>query len=135
LAAEHKPREALAELQTAIDMRPKQSDARRQKAWLLATYLDPAHPNENVRDGKEAVRLAKEALDLSRWQSAEYWDTLAAAQAEMGNFKEAVEAEEKAIEAAERIHADDILPELKKRLEMFKGGVRYHAEPGMPMRW
>ena len=54
LAVQHNPKEALQQFDKAIAIQPDLPDARRHKAWLLATY-----PDENVRDGDEAVRLAR----------------------------------------------------------------------------
>jgi hypothetical protein len=133
-AVQHRPKEALGEFDKAIEIQPDLPDARRHKAWLLATYPDESHPGEKVRDGNEAVRLAQEALDRSTRKPAEFWDTLAVARAETGNFKAAVEAEKKAIDAARRTRADDLLPELETRLKMFRDGERYHAEPRRPSR-
>ena len=71
LAVLHKPREAVREFDKAIEIQPNLPDARRHKAWLLATYPDEMHPGENVRNGDEAVRLAQEALDRSAWKPPE----------------------------------------------------------------
>ena len=129
LAAMRRPKEAIEELDKAIALKPKQPDARRHKAWLLATY-----PDERFRNGAEALRLANEAMALSRGKPAEYWDTLAVAHAEMGNFKEAIATEEEAISTARKSHAGDLLPGLEERLNKFKAGLRYHAAPGVPLR-
>ena len=132
LAVQHQPRAALAEFDKAIAIQPRAAEPRRHKAWLLATYPDESHPAEMVRDGDEAVRLAQEALKLSRRKPAEYWDTLAVAQAETGNFKEAIAAEEKAIDEARRTRDADRLPELEGRLKLLKAHERFHAEPRRP---
>ena len=52
-------------------------------AWILAT-----HPDDALRDGKEALRLAR---TLPVKTEATYADTLAAALAETGAFEEALE--------------------------------------------
>jgi len=130
LAVQHQPKQALEQFDIAIRLQPKLPDARRHKAWLLATY-----PDERIRNGKEAVQLAKEAIELSRWKPPELWDTLGVAQAETSNFEEAIKAEEKAIEVARQVHSDDdLLRAFQRRLEMFKEGFRYHAEPRRPTR-
>lgn len=54
-------------------------------AWLLATA-----PDDNVRDGQKALRLALAAAELTKWKDAAVLDTLAAAYAETGDFKSAV---------------------------------------------
>jgi tetratricopeptide (TPR) repeat protein len=55
----------------------------------LATNPDPA-----LRDGKLAVALAKQAVDLNK-SNAFYWQTLAWAQYRAGDWKEAIAAMEK----------------------------------------
>ena len=64
----------------------------------------------------------------------EYWDTLAAAQAEAGNFQEAVEAAEKALHEAQATRADDLVAGIQQRLELFRKGKPYHAEAQRPQR-
>ena len=74
------------------------------------------------------------ALEKTPGKQPEYWDTLAAAQAEAGKFKEAVAAAEKALEEARSTQADDLIPGIRQRLELFKSGVPYHAEAQHPLR-
>ncbi len=130
LAVRHQPQAALKQLDEAIEDRPQQPEPRRHKAWILATS-----PDEKVRDGKKAVELAEQALQLSRWKQPEYWDTLAAAQAEAGQFKEAVESAEKALEQARIMRADELTAGIQRRLELFKAGMPYHAEAEHPPRF
>jgi protein O-mannosyl-transferase len=128
LAVQNKPAEALAELDEAMKVRPQQPEPPRHKAWILATSL-----NSGVRDGKKAVELAKLALELAPMEKpAEYWDTLAAAQAEAGQYKEAVASEEAALEKARAAQANELIPGIQYRLERFKSGRPYHAKAQHP---
>ncbi|MDO4630650.1 MAG: tetratricopeptide repeat protein, partial [Planctomycetia bacterium] len=63
-------------------------------AWVLCTS-----PDEEVRDGKRAVELAKKAVELE--PSPGYMSTLAAAYAEIGDFKMAMETINQGLKAAE----------------------------------
>jgi signal peptidase I len=78
-------REALAALHEAIRLDPALPNAHRHLAWLLATCEHP-----ELRDGVTAVQFAIRALELSARAKFEYFEVLAAAHAEAGNFDEAV---------------------------------------------
>ncbi len=64
-------------------------------AWILATSPDP-----DVRNGPEAVRWARTAVE--REPNVQRLDTLAAAHAEAGQFDDAVAAIEQAIDLLKR---------------------------------
>ena len=90
-------------------------------AWLLSTA-----PDSNVRDGKRAIGAARKACELTKFKNGGYLDTLAAAYAEVGDFKSAVEWQQKALKAG-GIPLKD-LDEAKKRLELFKMKKPYRAD-------
>ena len=71
---------------------PEDVAALNDLAWMLATS-----PSDEVRNGKEAVRLAEVARDLSKGRDPAVLDTLAAAYAETGHFGRAMEWARKAI--------------------------------------
>ena len=129
LAVRHQPKKALEQFDEAIQASPRQPEPLRHKAWLLATSLD-----NRVRDGKKAVECAEQAIKRSPWKPPEYLDTLAAAQAEAGRFKEAVESSQEALRQARAMRADDLIPGIEQRLKLFQSGVPYHAPAEHPQR-
>jgi tetratricopeptide (TPR) repeat protein len=74
----------------AID--PQNINAYNDYAWFRAVCSAA-----EMRNGKEAIRMATKACDLSKWQRWEYIDTLATAYAESGNFKVATNYERQAM--------------------------------------
>lgn len=65
-------------------------------AWFFATA-----PDAQSRDGARAVRLAREACEITEWRKADYLDTYAAACAQAGDFNEAVRQQERALASPE----------------------------------
>ena len=78
-------RGAVRELRQAVALRPDAADALNALAWILATDPDPG-----VRNGDDAIDFAIRACDLTE-QKSDALDTLAAAYAERGRFKEAID--------------------------------------------
>jgi tetratricopeptide (TPR) repeat protein len=62
------------------------------RAWLQSTCTDAS-----LRNGRQAVKDAKRACQLSKWSWSNYIETLAAASAEVGDFDSAVRYQEQAI--------------------------------------
>lgn len=84
-----------------------------QIAWIRATC-----PEASIRNGKEAVEDAMKACELSEWKNWDWIDTLAAAYAEVGDFKRASEFEEKALRTGNPLESDQ--REMRDRLSLYK---------------
>jgi protein O-mannosyl-transferase len=87
---------AVAEYEKSLDLRPDSARACNNLAWLLATC-----PQASFRNGPLAVALAKHAEKLTAGGDALVLGTLAAAQAETGNFAEAMAAARRARQLAD----------------------------------
>lgn len=89
---------ALDEL--AFKMRRGDPRALNAAAWTLATAKE-----DKVRDGRRAVALARQAVDATQGKDPEIIDTLAAAYAEAGDWKEAEQTEVRALKAFDELAA------------------------------
>lgn len=89
-------------------------------ALLLA-----ACPVDGLRNGEEAVRLAKEANELSGGRSARVLDSLAAAQAETGQFDKAVSNARGALELAKSLGNRELEAEIAARLKLYESRRPY----------
>ncbi len=111
---------AADEFAAALDIDADDLEAMKQLAWIRATADDDA-----ARDGEEAVALAAKAVAITDAKQVAPLAILAAAKAEQGQFADALDAINKAIELARRSSTDDIA-----RLEAQK----QQFERGLPIR-
>jgi Tfp pilus assembly protein PilF len=81
--------EALKEYDYLVSLHPRNVTLARvlsDRAWFRATC-----PNASFRNGQQAVKDAKAACSIMIWKDEHMIDTLAAAYAETGDFKSAVQ--------------------------------------------
>jgi tetratricopeptide (TPR) repeat protein len=76
-------------------------------AWVLATS-----PDDEVRDGERAVKLATKAVELTEEKQAHILSTLAAAYAETGDFEAARKWSQKSVDLNDPEHAEQLAKEL-----------------------
>ncbi|MGQ9663124.1 MAG: tetratricopeptide repeat protein, partial [Kiritimatiellia bacterium] len=88
-----KYREAIADYEWVLGRFAGSITAKAGLVWLRATV-----PEEKLRNGKQALELAKEVAAATGWRSVRAMDLLAAAYAELGDFEEAIRNAEKAFE-------------------------------------
>ena len=89
-------------------------DYLKKKAWKLATDR-----NSQARDGGKALELIKRAISLDA-SDAETFMVLAAAQAETGDFKSAMDTVKEALQVAKKEHNTDCLRELEQQFTYYK---------------
>jgi tetratricopeptide (TPR) repeat protein len=114
-------REAAAQYREALRLNPDLIAALNNLAWILAS-----NPDDKLRDGVEAVRLAERACDLTHHREPLLIGTLAAAYAEAGRFPEAVTAAEKAEQLATAAGLTAVAVKNRHLLELYRVGKPYH---------
>ena len=112
---------ALKDYTKAMKLDPSDADSYAAAAWLRATCPDRAH-----RDGGRAVTNATTACILTEWKDSSNIDTLAAAYAELGEFRDAIKWQEKAIDLASD---DSDRAEMRLRLDLYKKNTPYRDTP------
>ena len=121
LAAQGRFDEAIENYRQAIQIKPNFSEALNNLAWVLA-----AGPDDKLRNGAEAVRLAERACELTQYGEPLYLETVAAAYAEAGRFPEAVTTAEKAEQLATAAGLTAVAAKDRELLELYRAGKPYH---------
>ena len=111
----------MAHYAEAIRLDPGYVEAYNASALLMA-----ACPEAKFRDGKGAVAFATRACELAKWKEPRFLNTLAAAQAEAGDFDAAVRSQKRAIELlADERQKDDY----RSRLLLYQANRPYREVP------
>ena len=111
-------KEAMDEYRKALETQPNNVDALNNLAWALATC-----PQASLRDGVSAVALAQKAVRLSGGDNPLMLRTLAAADAETGQYAVAAETARQALQLAARQKNDALAATLQKELELYQMGT------------
>ena len=123
LLAKGRVRDAMAEYTKALQISPENLAALSNLAWLLATSAD-----SSLRNGSEAVHLAERA-DSASSRSDKHPTVLrilAAAYAEAGQFAEAKETAQHALEAAHIQGNTTLANALRDEIALYELGLPYH---------
>ena len=112
---------ALADCDLAVEIGPEDSWGHDFRAWIRATC-----PEAKFRDGKKAVEGATRACELSDWKNPSCLETLAAAEAESGDFDAAVKWQARALGL---VTDDEAKPRFRERLELFGKKQPYRDTP------
>ena len=112
--------EALGQLKEVLQLDPAKPAPAKELAWLLATC-----PDSRLRDGAQALRLAEgvdRAFQGRRWNVLE---VVAAAQAEVGRFDQAVTTAERALALARAAGQEALATRLPQALAGYRAGRPY----------
>jgi len=88
-------------------------------AWLLATGSDTGSSF-----AEEAIRWAQHAAETTEYKEPGFLDTLAAAYAASGQFEQAIETANKAIQLYRERGQNEMAREIQQRLQLYKTGKR-----------
>ena len=110
----------------ALSWKPDHPFARTQLAWTLATC-----PDEHLRNGAEAVALARMLPTMSGGSSVRALDVLAGALAEAGHYDEAISYAEQALSLLREHGSSDAVDaradEIEHRLILYRQRQPYHT--------
>ncbi len=109
-------KEAIAAWQQSLSFDPENADAANNIAWVRATAADP-----DLRDGREALELAQRAL-RDGGENAVVLRTLAAAQAENGQFAKAIATCQRGEQLAQKNGDRAMVESLRDCIESFRRG-------------
>jgi tetratricopeptide (TPR) repeat protein len=118
--------EAEPHLKRALQTCPDTADALNNLAWTLAT-----NPEAGLRDGRQAVELAKRACALTDYRETIMVGTLGAAYAEAGQFDQAIATAQQACALASAAGKTELLNINRGLLERYRQHQAYR-EAGAP---
>jgi len=124
LSEQRRYAEALAAFRSGQEAAPRRVALTNSLAWLLATC-----PDDELRDGAEALRLAHGLEQAGGGRDPRVLDTLAAALAEQGRFSEAVGVIDRAIRLANAAGNNALAIELKQRRGLYEANTPFCLPP------
>lgn len=115
--------EAAEDHRRALALRPDWLEVRQGLAWILAT-----HPQATPEHGREAVAHAQRVVEAGGRTGSEL-DTLAAAHAAAGDFTQAIAVASRSLARAEAAGETLVAASIRARLESYRAGRPYRADP------
>jgi hypothetical protein len=109
--------EAMEEYRRAAADYPTNPVVLNDLAWSLA-----ANPKSELRNGKEAIKLAGRAVEIDQEQQAVFIGTLGAAYAEGGQFRKAIEMARKARDVALLANEPEVATKNEELLRLYSAG-------------
>lgn len=109
--------------QNTLAADPKNTEALCAAAWIMGSS-----PHAELRNGREAVKLAERACDLQRDRDPHALAVLGVAQAEYGSFRRAIDATNRAVALYTQANESAKSLALQNRLNLFKQNKPYRDE-------
>jgi len=117
--------EGIKEMREVLRLEPQIVPVANDLAWMLATA-----PEDSLRNGKEALRLARDASGAMGDRDPNLLDTLAAAYAEIGEYAKAAETARKGLHIVEMFGIQvqvkpgnrDLQENLRREMLLYEGG-------------
>jgi tetratricopeptide (TPR) repeat protein len=110
-------KEAIGQWQEALAIEPENGNAASNLAWVFATC-----PDDSIRDGRQAVELAENALRISGGKIPMIFRILAAAYAENAQFSQAIETAQRGAELATSQGNPGLASELQSNIATYRDG-------------
>jgi protein O-mannosyl-transferase len=120
-------KEAMVQWRAALPLQPNNAILLENMAWVLSTCADAS-----LRDGTEAIELARKAVELTGEKSPSMLDTLAAAYAEDGKFTQATEVADKALQLASAQGDATLVAKLRARIQLYGRGIPFREKAAEP---
>ena len=120
--SQHRLTDAIRVLRVACAASPGNPRLSNALAWLLATT-----PDDKLRDGPQALELARRAAESTKFHDPMPLRTLAAAYAETGDYAQATQTAQRAVELAEASQQAALADALRAQLELYRAGRPYRA--------
>jgi tetratricopeptide (TPR) repeat protein len=112
-----RPAEAAGQFRQALKSQPDDIEAQNNLAWIMATSRDAT-----LRDGSQAVELARRACQETGGTNVLYLHTLAAALAEKGDFSGAISAVGQAAGIAQAAGQQQLAAALQAEAQRYQAG-------------
>jgi tetratricopeptide (TPR) repeat protein len=113
--------DAIRHYNRALERDPIDAEVMNNMAWLLATAPDPA-----IRDGQKALELAERAETLKR-DTPQISATLAAADAELGRFDEALKIAHRALDLALKQNNITLADSIRTHIQTYETGSPFRT--------
>jgi tetratricopeptide (TPR) repeat protein len=111
---------AVAHWRDVVRLQPRAIATLNRLAWVLAT-----NPDASIRNAEEAVAMAERAVRLSGGQDPAILDTLAAAYAEGGRFRDAAESARRGADLSASQNNPKLANKISARIKLYESGRPY----------